>query len=64
MESLKQGTVNSEEVKKLAKKISAFSSHECSAFTGEGVEEVFQAAIRAAVEDKSGGGSLACCALI
>ena len=63
LENLKQGVVNSEDVKKMAKKISAFASLECSAFTGEGVEEVFLAAVRAAVEGENSGSSGGCCAL-
>ena len=47
----------------MAKKISAFASLECSAFTGEGVEEVFQAAVKAAVEGDNSGSSGGCCNL-
>ena len=64
LENLKQGTVQTDDIKKMAKKISAFASLACSAFTGDGVEDVFQAAIRASVEGKGSSSSpLDCCVL-
>jgi len=64
LENHKQGIVQSDDIRKMAKKISAFAVLECSAFTGDGVEEVFQAAIKAAVEGKgNNSGPLDCCVL-
>ncbi|KAJ2818078.1 GTP-binding protein Rho1 [Coemansia furcata] len=51
---MNQEPVSSEKAKIVAQKIGAYQYLECSAKTGEGVNEVFQAATRAALLSKAG----------
>ena len=59
-----QDPVKTEEIKKLAKKLHAYDSIECSAFTGEGVEEVFQSAIKASLDESRNSNGFNCCILL
>eukprot|EP00092_Neocalanus_flemingeri_P013485 GFUD01014544.1.p1 GENE.GFUD01014544.1~~GFUD01014544.1.p1 ORF type:complete len:197 (+),score=55.42 GFUD01014544.1:48-638(+) len=55
--------VTTDDIKKLAKKISASAFIECSAFTGDAVQDVFQAVIKASMEEKKEANPLDCCVL-
>ncbi|KAJ2484096.1 GTP-binding protein Rho1 [Coemansia sp. RSA 2320] len=52
--ALNQKPISCEDGKDIAKKLHAYSYIECSAKTGEGVKEVFEAATRAALLSKHG----------
>jgi small GTP-binding protein len=50
--------VSPADIKKISSQLGAISTHECSAARGEGVKEIFEAAIDAAFTPAGGGG---CC---